>query len=326
MTDGPDTNQDAHAAPQRSPLARLASDPSMGAAEFRAFFVLWDLAGGRPNEIVGSAVWLGSQCGRSARSFQTGLDRLAARGLVEILPPARPGILRLYIMNPNPAAIDPHTAPDPQTLLPLEYAPKPQSQTETGVLTQEPPGVCAPEPPGVLTQEPPTPSGRGPQNTAPNANPAGVCAPKPPPRPIDTKENQSSILPKSQRTTWFNGSNESNEGPGEVCAAVAVAEALGNFQDATTPLVQKRKLEQRIRDVVADPKCARYVAGRAADLVVFHGVALHDLDRILADVAAMRAGGSLKSPGAFFHAKARALAGRHGIDWDTMRKIQEPTS
>jgi len=44
---------------------------------------------------------------------------------------------------------------------------------------------------------------------------------------------------------------------------------------------------------------------------------------ILADVDAMRLAGSLKFPGAFFHAKAKALADRHGIDWGSMRRKQE---
>jgi hypothetical protein len=58
-----------------------------------------------------------------------------------------------------------------------------------------------------------------------------------------------------------------------------------------------------------------WVAGSAANLVVYHQVPLQELKQILADVDAMRAAGSLRNAGAFFHSKARALAARHGKPW-----------
>ena len=102
---------------------------------------------------------------------------------------------------------------------------------------------------------------------------------------------------------------------GLVASLAQVAEETAN------PGEQKRQLIRRIESIVNDPKMGRYVAGAAADLVVFHGVPLADLNHILADVDAMRSAGSLKdSSGRFFHFKARELADRCGKPWPKVRQ------
>ena len=85
---------------------------------------------------------------------------------------------------------------------------------------------------------------------------------------------------------------------------------------AADPAWQKERLKRRISAACggANP-VADWVAGSAANLVVYHGVPIEDLDRILGDVDAMRRAGSLRDAGRFFHAKARELALRWGKPW-----------
>ena len=97
-------------------------------------------------------------------------------------------------------------------------------------------------------------------------------------------------------------------------AAAAIAE------QAAEPGLQKERLKRRIFAACgpATP-VAEWVAGSAANLVVYHGVPIEDLDRVLGDVDAMREAGSLRHAGRFFHAKAKELADRHGKPWPRPR-------
>jgi hypothetical protein len=141
--------------------------------------------------------------------------------------------------------------------------------------------------------------------------------------PHCTNEEQEHNLPMyhNQTTNGVGTRSGSSTGPAAVSGAVVgtvagvaacVAAAVQAFGD---PAEQKTRLVRRIQQVVDDPQMNPYVARAAADLVVFHEVPLADLEKILADVTAMREAGSLLVAGAFFHSKARTLAGRHGKPW-----------
>jgi len=103
-------------------------------------------------------------------------------------------------------------------------------------------------------------------------------------------------------------------GPRPIGEAVAatIAAAVDRVSD---PVGQKRRLAARIRGVLRDARCGAWVVGAAADLVVFHGVPVADLEHVLADIEAMRAAGTLRSAGALFHHKAAQLARRRGAPW-----------
>ena len=83
---------------------------------------------------------------------------------------------------------------------------------------------------------------------------------------------------------------------------------------AAEPARQKARLIQRI-SAVCRSQVASWVLNAAADLVVFHSVPIEDLDRILADIEAMRGAESLRDAARFFHAKVRWLAASHGAPW-----------
>ncbi|NQT15955.1 MAG: hypothetical protein HQ582_24580 [Planctomycetes bacterium] len=78
--------------------------------------------------------------------------------------------------------------------------------------------------------------------------------------------------------------------------------------------VQKERLKKRII-AAAGGDVADWVAGSAANLEVYHGVPMADIDRVLCDLQAMREAGNLRSAGRFLHAKFRELAARHGKPW-----------
>lgn len=91
------------------------------------------------------------------------------------------------------------------------------------------------------------------------------------------------------------------------------------IDEACDPQSQKRRLMARIQSVVSDPSMKPYVAGAAADLVVFHDLPLAEIDLILGDIEALRAAGSLVSSGAFFNFKASKLARQRGKPWPAKR-------
>jgi hypothetical protein len=99
---------------------------------------------------------------------------------------------------------------------------------------------------------------------------------------------------------------------GPVAVGSPLETLVARFAD---PREQKRRLVSRITGVVSDPLMNAAIPRIAADLVIFEGVPIADLEHILVDVEAMRGAGSLRIPGAFFLQKAREMAGRHGKTW-----------
>lgn len=87
-------------------------------------------------------------------------------------------------------------------------------------------------------------------------------------------------------------------------AAIAAA-----FEDAPNRREQKERLKARLIAACGqrDP-LDEWTAGAAANLVVFHGVPICDLERILCDLDAMRRCGTLKNAARFFHGQVRKLA------------------
>jgi len=317
-------------------LRRVDGDRLLGAASKRAYRELYLRAKTIGSaEIVVTAADLGATFGRSPRAALKWLEQLEKHGLVSVVDrDKRRGTIFLYVYKPFPGT--PIGSADPQRMLEFgECSPNPTPKPAGGhsdLSARKGPSTC---------QGSDLSARKGPSSKPPPAKDlatgSDLSARKGPSAFIDTNEKQRSILPMSQGTTRFNDSNEVIErnpradrlpSDGAVDGAtepvgIAVAEALGRFEDATTPTEQKRRLEARIRGVVADPSMHRYVAGKAADLVIFHHVPLRDLERILGDVEAMRQGGGFRrSAGAFFHAMIQRLAARRGIDWTTFKTQQ----
>ena len=143
-----------------------------------------------------------------------------------------------------------------------------------------------------------------------------------------TNEKETSKLPMSQRKL----SNEFNERePGE---PVAIGSFLGDviedslaksFAAMADPKRQKAMLTERVLMTVRDKSMGHHLARKAAELVVYQNVPIDQFDTMLVHVEAMRAAGSLRSPGAFFNTLVTDLALRHGIDWQTMGTKAEIT-
>jgi hypothetical protein len=92
------------------------------------------------------------------------------------------------------------------------------------------------------------------------------------------------------------------------------------------PADKKARLVQRIRSVVGVP-IAEWVAGLAANLVVYQEVPIRDLEHIFIDLDAKRA--KLTNPAAWFHYEARKLAERYGKPWprrDSANRASEALS
>ncbi|MHC4715897.1 MAG: hypothetical protein ACYS5V_02930 [Planctomycetota bacterium] len=279
-------------------LAALDLDPDIGPAVKWAFAMLWHAAGAKPDKLCISAAWLGQVAGRrSPRAARKWIDKLVAHGLLEILDTDRRGVMTCYVYRPNPPATMPPAAPDPQARLPF---PERSAAPAADVTTSKGPDLCAPKGPTPKPPETPT-------QTAAAAPAADVTTSKGPPRPIDTKEQENLLpaIPQGQTKESL-----TNEGP----FAGAVAAALDRFGRATTPTAQKARLKDRIRQTVG-PDLDDWAAGAAADLVVFHEVPQHDLDEILAEIAAGRRQGRVRNAPGLFNHKCRRLAGRRGKPW-----------
>ena len=118
-----------------------------------------------------------------------------------------------------------------------------------------------------------------------------------------------------QSTKSMDSRDSMSVGLGEVAAAI-----VAGVEATCDPAAQKERLKRRVQAACgSSTPVAEWVAGSAANLVVYHGVPVEDLDRILGDVDAMRCAGSLRDAGRFFHSKARALAELHGKPWPRRR-------
>ncbi len=331
-------------------LRRLMRDAAIGAASKLCFKWLWDHAGRRPGQLSVSKAALAYELGRSPRAVEKWLAELVKAGLLEVADrDRRRGVVDVFVFQPNPGEAFPQRS-DPQTKLPLEQpAPEAAPDARAGFPSAgDRSDVTAPQRPYPPADHfTPTPPPRQSDVTAPRKAPKG-------PRPIDTKEKETSNSPKYQRTTQFqtNGSRPQSDvtapkGPGGEAAAMrtlqqvvgsarsakkrgggadppqvglVVAAALLEREQTEHPLQQKKRLAQRIREVVNDPNMLPYVSGAAADLVVFHEVPIGELDKILAQLDAKRRAGTLTTAGGFFHYKVRNLAAARGKPWPVKPK------
>jgi len=133
-----------------------------------------------------------------------------------------------------------------------------------------------------------------------------VTAPKPPAPLVPKKDQELSY--QSTKDSSKNSTNSSDSMRLDASSIVAAIDA--------DPAQQKERLKRKILGVCGGlSQCSDWVAGSAANLVVYHEVPLGELLRILADVQAMREVGTLQHAGRFFHAKARQLAARLGKPW-----------
>jgi hypothetical protein len=258
-------------------FAALLANRKIGAATKLAFLRLWTDAGGEPGEILIIPGRLATQLGRDARAARDWIERLDDLGLIDIIEhdEAR-GVIRAQVYHPCPGRRE-DTPADPQTRLPFDPAEK-----------DAPPGR------------------------------AEVSAPKPPPPLLPkkqellsyqvTKGNKDQSASKTMGTMSVEIAGPAAEPMGPILAEVSAA-VLAHAD----PRQQKARLKSRIRAVV--PEVADWTAGAAADLVVYHGVPVEDLDQLLRDVVEMRRAGGLKSPGGFFNYAAAKLARRCGAHW-----------
>jgi hypothetical protein len=133
--------------------------------------------------------------------------------------------------------------------------------------------------------------------------PSEVSEPKPP-RPLVPKKE--SYL-NHQSTKEFKAPRNSMDPMG---VGVAVASLVDAFDP---PAAAKEKLKRQI--IGACCGVSGWVAGAAANLVIYHGVPLEEIDGVLCDVAEMKRAGGLKNAGAFAHSKFRKIAARYGVHW-----------
>lgn len=308
-------------------LKVLFADRKLGAASKLAFLVLWEYAGRQPGEIVITADWLGSACGRTPKAARLWLAELEKHDLIKILERnERRGTLRLAIYNPCPGNRE--ATPDCQARLPFE--------------PPEVAGEEAPQPRGseVLERGPPRPPekaaelGASPMEFSKSREKHAefVATPPKPPRDAPSlvpkkKEDlsyQSTKVPKQEpKNPTYPTYPKDSRSLEDAAAEAGVTTIAALLPAAGAPALEepsddKERLKARIlracRSTAAAP-LAEWVAGAAANLVVYHGVAYEDLAGILADVEAMRRAGSLRDPAAFFHSKCRRLAARLGAPW-----------
>ncbi len=197
---------------------------------------------------------------------------------------------------------------------------------------------------GLRAETPDRNNANSPGNTAHAGFDSGVCAPKPPTSSMYTKREDNL---SSQNLKVIKESNGFNEGSGgrftsEARAVVemvrprtAQSEApscvdsdFSAVQSAATiamlnasqPAEQKARLMRRIQSAVGVP-IAEWVAGQAANLVVYGEVPIRELEHILIDLDAKRH--RLTNAAAWFHAQARKLAGRYGKHWPHRKNSED---
>ena len=132
-----------------------------------------------------------------------------------------------------------------------------------------------------------------------------------PPSPLVPKNSKNSSCQSTNEVPMNSMNSLVPKGAQIGADAAAIVAAIGGDVGE-----QKARLKRRIQAACGSSNpVSEWVAGSAANLVVYHGVLIEDLDRILADVDAMRSVGSLRDAGGFFHFKVRELAGRLGKPW-----------
>lgn len=273
------------------PLKLLLADRKLGAASKLAFLQLWEFAGGQPGRVVVTADWLGSTCGRSPKAAWLWLNELEQHDLVKIGERnERRGSVVVDVYNPCPGG---------------------RCEAASGTPRQQTLSIGSDEDTSAIDAD-------GTRSVP--ATQAEVTTPKPPsplvPKKVQELSYQSTKASKnsmdSMRQTCEAASGTATAG---TAAAAAIA-AVGSFD----PAEQKARLKRRIMAACgATQPVADWVAGSAANLVVYHDVPLQELNQVLVDLDAMRAVGSLQHAGRFFHAKAKQLADRHGKPWPRPR-------
>ena len=134
--------------------------------------------------------------------------------------------------------------------------------------------------------------------------------------------NNVPTIPKKSEPTPMQRSLVSPVDPGRATAepahaSQAVAELVGRLPTPEEYAVRREALKARIQRTIADPQCHDSLAGRAADLVVLHGVPVSQVDAILDSLVRARRQNAIKkgSAGAYANGAFGRLARRHGIDW-----------
>lgn len=260
------------------PLKLLIADRKLGAASKLAFLQLWEYAGGKPGPIVITADWLGGSCGRSPKAAWLWLEELQKHDLIRIgKRNERRGSVSVDLYNPCPGG-DREATPDRQLRLGAAAA----GVTGEASGTREGSEVSATEPPSPLV-------------------------------PKNSKENLS-----YQSTNVSRNSKDPMDSMSAATIAVDVAAAVAAIAGDVLgdPADQKARLKRRIQAACGSSNpVAEWVAGSAANLVVYHEVPIGELQLILGDVDAMRQVGKLQNAGRFFHFKVRELAARLGKPW-----------
>jgi hypothetical protein len=99
-------------------------------------------------------------------------------------------------------------------------------------------------------------------------------------------------------------------------ASRSVADVMGSLPTPEQYAARRSALKARIARAIADPDCHDSLAGRAADLVVLHGVPIGQVDAILDSLTAARRRGRINTtPGAWANGAFRRLAHDSGLDW-----------
>ncbi len=174
---------------ERDDLHRVMADPKLGAAQKVTFWMLWQLAERRPNEIHASINWMCGLIGRDRKSLKDAIKALDARGLIQILD-RDTKLFRLYVFQPNPGEAR-SARPDPQTRLPLRYGELDESNAKQSGGPPKQPGISTakspvpPIDPGISTAKSPDPNHQTPQNTADPPIEPGVLPSKSPVPPIN---------------------------------------------------------------------------------------------------------------------------------------------
>jgi hypothetical protein len=269
-------------------LDLLFADRKLGAASKLAFYQLWRFAGNSPGRVVITADWLAGQCGRSPRVAWDWLAELEKHDLIKLGERnERRGTVVVDVYNPAPGQTDRAAITDRTLFQGVDCV-----ATSAGAGVDSSPADVSKPPAGV-----------------------SVVSAQEAPRLIEPRNTKSVTCqsPNAHTPKEFKETKNSMGGPvGSLSEALATALAASPATDE--PAQQKERLKRRIVQACRG-KIADWVAGSAANLVVYHDVPFRDVNEVLCDVQAMFDAGSLKNPGAFAHSKFRELAGRLGKPW-----------
>lgn len=260
---------------------------------------LWNAPGAEPHDkgtrqpgsITTTFIHLADKANVSEKTARRGVATLMAVGLIEEIDPRPPkGVLSVYV----------HDYREVKRVRPRLVKPDPQKSLFSAI------------------------------EDCPD-----ILAPKCPAHTNDTKEIGDSNLPRyqEQRSKEVNDSLKQipfqtehidAEGRARGVGPIGgdIAAALKTFTEATDPHEQRERLKTQIMAVCNWPDpVAEWAAGEAARLVVYDGLHVGYVDRVLGDVEAMRQVGTLKSAGRLFVSKMQSLVDQH-IDPDVQTALR----